>query len=74
MKRNSTLSVLRKSKSLRAIFAAAGLALLLPSCISVPEKEHVYDYGDTEPDVSVLPQNRPESYEGNPFGNMPQTR
>ena len=73
MKRNSCLSTLRTSKLLR-LLAAAAFTCLLPSCITVPEKEHVYDYGDAETDVSLLPNTRPESYEGNPFGNFPQSR
>jgi len=74
MKRKSALTVLRNNKPLRALLAGAALVMLLPSCITVPEKDFVYDFGETEPDVSVLPNSRPESYEGNPFGNMPQSR
>ncbi len=61
------------TKFLAIALAAAGSLLFLPSCVTTPEKEHVYDYGK-ENDVSTLPHTRPEKFEGNPFGNMPQSR
>ena len=61
------------SKSLAIILAAVGTIVFLPSCLTTPEPEHVYDYGK-ENEVSKLPHTRPASFEGNPFGNMPQSR
>ena len=61
------------TKFLAIALAAAGSLLFLPSCVTTPEKAHVYDYGKDD-EVSKLPHTRPESFEGNPFGSMPQTR
>jgi hypothetical protein len=61
------------TKFLAASLSIAAFVLLLPSCVTTPEKKHVYDFGDEE-QVTQLPHTRPESYEGNPFGNMPQSR
>lgn len=61
------------TKFLAIALAAAGSLVFLPSCVTTPEPEHVYDYGK-ENEVSNLPHTRPAPFEGNPFGNMPQSR
>ena len=61
-------------KFLAIILSAAGTLVVFPSCVTTPEKPHVYDYGKDDGGVSQLPHTRPESYEGNPFGNFPQSR
>jgi hypothetical protein len=63
------------SRSLAILFSAIAAAAFLPSCVtSAPEKKYEYDFGDESERVSELPYTRPESFEGNPFGNMPQSR
>jgi len=58
-----------------AVFASTlGASVLFSSCVTTPEKKHEYDFGDDSDGVSQLPHTRPESFEGNPFGNMPQSR
>ena len=61
-------------KSSIKFLALSAAAMLFSSCIPTPEKKFEYDYGDDEDDVSRLPHSRPESFEGNPFGNLPQSR
>ena len=61
------------TKYLAIILSAAAAAVLCSSCVTTPEKNHVYDYGHEE-DVSNQPWVRPESFEGNAMGNMPQSR
>ena len=63
----------RCSKFLGTLLLSAAAACVLSSCFTTPEPKHVYDYGDEE-EVTKLPHTRPESFEGNPFGNMPQSR
>jgi hypothetical protein len=61
-------------KFLGILFSTAAVVCLLPSCVTTPEKKHVYDFGEDGDEVTQLPHSRPESFEGNPFGNMPQSR
>ena len=61
------------TKFLAIILSSAAAVVLFSSCVTTPEKTHVYDYGDND-DVSNQPWVRPESFEGNPMGNMPQSR
>jgi hypothetical protein len=73
MKRKSTLALLRSCRYLRAPLFAVLAVAFLPSCLTMPEKKHVYDYGN-DGNVDPKPFTRPESYEGNPFGgSMPQS-
>ena len=63
------------SRSLAVLIPTIAAATFLPSCVtSAPEKKYEYDFGDESERVSELPYTRPESFEGNPFGNMPQSR
>lgn len=61
-------------KFLAILFSSAAAACLLPSCVTTAEKPHEYNFGEEEEEVTQLPHTRPESFEGNPFGNMPQSR
>ena len=62
------------TKFLVVILASAASLVLFPSCVSTPEKPHVYDFG-TDEDVSKLPHTRPEkNIDGGAYGNMPQSR
>jgi hypothetical protein len=62
------------TKILGILLSSVAIISLLPSCVTTPEKKHKYDYGDEGEGVSQLPHTRPQAYEGNPFGNMPQSR
>lgn len=61
-------------KSLSTLLASLAAAATFSSCVTTPEKEHVYQFDDPADDVSQLPFSRPESFEGNPFGSLPQSR
>jgi hypothetical protein len=63
-------------KSLSILLASLAAAATFSSCVTTPEKKHVYQFDDpADGEVSQLPFSRPQSFEGNPFGsNTPQSR